>query len=231
MNYKILDNSPIKLSNLEIEVDELLTALQNTNRKFEEIYFETKKLKLDIFSIIDFRNLSGIVGEAFAKELAHLNKKLAKNPSLDGYPDLVQISTPEMKSYFDSCEYEDFKKFKYGGVEVKNTFGTKKSNSDLLVGEQRINYINRKLDWKAHHRETNFLIALLSDYINGVPKIVALCYSDNLIPEDWQKKQNPKVGSAMTSFSTIEKSGVAKLKQGIKICINDQKYLDFLTKE
>lgn len=231
MDYKILDNSPIKLSHLHIQVDELLAALLNTNRKFEEVYKETKKMNLDIFSVLDFRNLSGIVGETFVKELALLNSNLAKNPSLDGYPDLVQVSTPEMKSYFDKSGYEEFKKFKYGGIEVKNTFGTKKQKADLIMGDQRINGINNKLDWKAHHQETNNLIALLSDYIDGIPKIVALCYSDTLVPNDWQDKQNPKGDSAMTSFSTIQKTGCSKLKKGLKICIKNQKYLDFLTKE
>lgn len=230
MDYKIIDNSPIELNNLEIQVSELLIAIQNVNLKFEEIYYETSRMQLDIFDVLDFRNLSGMVGESFVKELATLNNNLAKNPSMDGYPDLVQISTPEMKKYFSNCDYEGFKKFKYGGIELKNTFGTKKSKVDLIKGEQRIDYINNKLDWKAHHRETNNLIALQSDYVNGVPKIVALYYSDTLIPDDWQEKLNPKGESAMTSFSTIGKSGFIKLQEGLKICINNQKYLNFFEK-
>lgn len=227
MAYKIINESPIELSNMKIDVKDLLLAVEITNRKFEIITRETRKTNLDIFSVIDFRSFSGMIGEAFAKELSLINNKLVKNPSLDGYPDLLQIATPEMKSYFDECGYADLIKYKYGGVEVKNTFGTKKSKSTLLMGDQRINNINKKLDWKAHHQETNNLIGLFSDYINNTPKIIALFYSDQLEPIDWQAIQKPKEGSAMTSFSTILPTGFQKLKNGLKICRNEQEYLDF----
>ncbi len=231
MNYLIFNDSPIKLSHLEIQVSDLLSAVQNTNNKLKNICFESRKMKADIFNIMDFRNLSGLVGEAFVTELGTLNGFLIKNPSLDGYPDLLQVSNQDMKNYFKKCGYDEFKKFKYGGIEIKNTFGTKKSNADLIMGDQRIGYINNKLDWKAHHQETNNLVALLSDYIQGIPQIVALCYSDTLVKSDWQDKQNPKAGSAMTSFSTIKKTGEQKLRSGLKLCLNDPKYLTFFNKE
>lgn len=227
MNYKILNDSPIKLSHLEVSTDELLLAIKNTNTKFKTISNKTKDMELDIFQVIDFRNLSGIVGEVFVKELSLINNKLHKNPSLDGYPDLLQISTPEMITFFNNCEYSHFLKFKYGGIEVKNTFGTKKAKSNIIVGDQRINNINKKLDWKAHHQQTNNLIGLFSDYIDNTPTIIALFYSDKLIKDDWQETQKPTEGSAMTSFSTIQKSGFLKMKQGLKICFDNDIYLNF----
>jgi hypothetical protein len=71
-----------------------------------------------------------------------------------------------MHEHLSSSGYEDLLDYKYGGIEIKNTFGTKKSGSPILMGDQRINYINNKLDWKAHHQKTNHLLALFSDYYN-----------------------------------------------------------------
>ena len=228
MNYKIIDNSPIKLSHCEVTVEELLNALNNTNGNLESMYRRTKKMHLDVFSVIDFRVLSGLVGEVFASELASVNTNLVKNPYLDGYPDLLQIATPEMKRYFESCGDAGLNRYKHGGLEVKNTFGSQKSKAFLLKGDQRIKAINKKLDWKAHHQETNDLIALFADYFDGRPKIAALFYSNTLCPDDWGKKQNPKEGSGMTSFSGIKNTGFKKLKSGLKICLDEQQYLDFI---
>ena len=227
MNYRIVDHSPIKLSNLSIPIEDLQLAIGNTNDRYVEIYKKTGYLGLNFFSILDFRVLSGLIGESFSVELCSINSGFVKNPYIDGYPDLLQNSTPIMKRYFSSCQNSDFIKYKYGGLEVKNTFGTKKANSFLLIGDQRINYINKKLDWKAHHRETNYLVALLSDYVEGLPKIVALFYSDSLKREDWAAIPKPKTGSAMTSFSAINSSGFAKLKEGLKICLDKPEYLNY----
>lgn len=225
MGIKIINKDPILLSNLEIDVCELLEAVNNTNDIFYRITKQTKLMSLNIFEILDFRNFSGIIGETFVSELSKVNNKLIKNPNQDGYPDLLQVSTQEMKSYFKTASHFDFIKYRYGGLEVKNTFGTKKGN--LMMGAQRINNINNKLDWKAHHQQTNHLIGLLSDYVNGTPQIVALCYSNQLNQIDWGKTQKPKPGSTMTSFSTIGQSGFEKMSNGIRLCLDDSKYLSF----
>ncbi|MCX0354880.1 hypothetical protein LI064_10190 [Clostridium perfringens] len=227
MNYKILNNNPIVLSNMEIPVQDILKALINTNKLLNKIYYETENLGLNVFKVVDFRVFSGMIGEMFSKELESINCNLIKNPYISGYPDLLQVSTDEMYEYYKNCNNENLIKFKFGGVEVKNTFGTKKSKCNVLMGEKRILSINSKLDWKAHHRETNFLLGLLSDYINGIPQIVSICYCDELTIDDWNKKQNPKGDSAMTSFSAISPKGYRKMKSGIKICIDKKEYLDF----
>lgn len=49
------------------------------------------------------RNLSGIVGEYFAKSIQHFsNEKLHSNLYQDGYPDLLLTYTAEQKMYFDT---------------------------------------------------------------------------------------------------------------------------------
>lgn len=232
MKYIQVNSVPIQLSHITVTPDAILEAINETNRKFEYIGRETLKMTIDIFDVIDFRVFSGMIGEAFAATLQEVTgNRLVKNPSIDGYPDLIQNSTIEMQNYLDLCGYEQLLDYKYGGIEVKNTFGTKKTGRPIIMGDQRIRDINDKLDWKAHHRKTNHLLALYSDYYAGTPIIAAAFYSDKLEEVDWQKVQRPNDGSTMTSFSTIEKSGCAKLRDGMLFCIEDPAYLKFFNVE
>ena len=225
--YKILNNTPIKLSHLSITIEDIIVAINSTNQKLHSIADHTKELSLNIFEILDLRTLSGAVGETFVGEMARAIPTLKKNPSIDGYPDLVQCATPEMITYFNTYANHDSKdSFKYGGIEVKNTFGYKKAGIDLFDGEQRIGRINKRLEWKAHHQKTNHLLGLYSDYIDGYPTIVAAFYSDQLIPADWSVRQEPKGDSAMTSFSTLLIPGYQKMLSGIICCLDDIRYLE-----
>lgn len=230
--YKIINDIPITLSHLSVSMNEVLAAIESTNDRLRSIADSTRKMSLDIFKILDLRTLSGTVGETFVGEMSIICPKLRKNPSIDGYPDLVQCSTNEMLIYFSKYAKQDSKEpFRYGGIEIKNTFGYKKTGIDLFYGEQRIGRINKRLEWKAHHQKTNFLLGLYSDYINGYPTIVAAFYSDALIPADWTVRAEPKGDSAMTSFSTLQKSGFAKMKSGIRICLDNPEYLLFFDQE
>lgn len=230
--YKIINNSPIKLSDMSVSMDTILSAIESTNYKLRSISDYSKNLSLDIFKILDLRTLSGAVGETFVCEMSRINPLLRKNPSIDGYPDLVQCVSPEMISYYDTYASQDSKEpFRYGGIEVKDTFGYKKTGIDLFNGEQRIGRINSRLEWKAHHQKTNHLLGLYSDYINGYPTIVAAFYSDKLVPEDWSVRAEPVGDSAMTSFSTLQPTGFAKMLSGIRICLNDSQYLKFFGQE
>jgi len=187
-------------------------------------------MALDVFEIIDFRMISGLIGELFAVEVAKAVPWLKKNPNIDGYPDLLNLSTPDARKEFENGlngRIDLFIDFKYGGYEVKNTFGTKKAGSDLQYGSSRIGKINKKLDWKAHHQKTNNLIGLHSDFDNGKPQIFALSFSSRLGMCDWKEKQQPKEGSTMTSFSVIESSGWSKMRDGIRICSSYKPFLDF----
>jgi hypothetical protein len=231
MQYSILNETPIKLSHFEVRISDILKAVELTNSKFKEIHVKTSEMNLDLFTIIDFRVLSGLMGETFSSELSKVCPELVKNPSLDGYPDLLQASTKEMRDYIKTCRTPDFIKYKYGGIEVKNTFGTKKGSIFIGPGETRIGLINGKLDWKAHHQETNNLIGLFSDYVDAFPKIAALTYADNLTRDDWSAVQRPKGDSAMTSFSAITGTGYSKLVQGIRLCYNDERYLSFFKRK
>lgn len=230
--YKIINDEPIVLSNMSVSVDQVLAGIESTNQKLRSISDRTKMLALDIFKVLDLRTLSGAVGETFVSEMSLVVPTLRKNPSIDGYPDLVQVVTPEMDKYFADYASQDSKEdFLYGGIEVKNTFGYKKPKVDLFDGEQRLGRITKRLQWKAHHQKTNHLLGLYSDYIDGYPTIVAAFYSDQLEISDWSVRAEPKGDSAMTSFSTLQASGFDKMLSGMRICIDDPKYLDFFGKE
>lgn len=230
--YRIVHNLPIILSNLQVDVSDIVSAIESTNHKIYAIANSTQNFSVDIFKIIDLRTLSGAIGETFVSEMAKVCPALKKNPSIDGYPDLVQCSTPEMLTYFKEYASKDSKEaFYYGGIEVKNTFGYKKSKVELFNGEQRIDFIKKDLEWKAHHQKTNHLLGLYSDFINGYPTIVAAFYSDKLVPDDWTIKAEPKGNSAMTSFSTMQKTGFIKMLRGMLVCLDDSKYINFFTRE
>ena len=230
--YRIINNSPIRLSHMDVSMEQVLEAIESANHKLKAISDYTKELSLDIFRILDLRTLSGAVGETFVGEMSRIVPGLMKNPSLDGYPDLVQCAAPEMVAYFEEYASRDSKEaFLFGGIEVKNTFGYKKTGVDLLNGEPRIGRINRRLEWKAHHQKTNYLLGLYTDYREGYPVIIAAFFSDSLIPQDWSIRAEPKGDSAMTSFSTLQVSGFKKMLSGIRVCLDDPTYLQFFHQE
>lgn len=226
-NFLIINDSPIELSNMTIDSETIRNAIVNTNKTINKIIVSTENMSFNLFDAIDFRNLSGVIGELFANELVLLNNKLCRNPHFHGYPDIIQVSTQEMHQYVNGASVYEFINYKFGGIEVKNTFGTKKTGSELFKGDTRILDINSKLDWKAHHRKTNYLLAIMSDFIDGIPTVVAAFFSADLNEEDWNKKQEPKEGSAMTSFTAISNQGYKKMLKGLKVCIDDERYTSF----
>ena len=121
-----------------IETEEVLEAIDMVNSKLDELGNQTEALALNIFKVIDFRMLSGMVGEMLVDQLSKANPNLEKNPNIDGYPDLVNVSTSKYLEDFQEWKNSDLSKFikyPYGGLEIKNTFGTKKSGTSLLYSE------------------------------------------------------------------------------------------------
>ena len=208
----------------DLRADYVASAALAVNQRLIEAGTQDGSMSLDLYQIIDLRMLSGLIGELFSAEICRLEPRLIKNPNIDGYPDLCDVSS----SVHGGRGPADFLKYRHGGFEVKNTFGVKKGNSNLAARDTRLMKINRSLVWKAHHRETNFLIALHSDYIERVPQILAGFYSSDLNECDWTVKQQPKVGSTMTSFCQSTQSAFEKLKQGIRFHMEDVGYERFL---
>lgn len=212
--------------------EQVRLAIDLTNYKLRQLKERTENDALNIFDALDFRMMSGMVGEALITVIDKSHNNLMKNPHIDGYPDLLDVNTSQKLDHFNSLHTVDtsrerFNNFQFGGIEIKNTFGVKKPKTQLEKGETRIHKISKKLDWKAHHTSTNHLLGLFSDFIDGTPQIVAAFYCDQLNSDDWKKKQNPKEGSAMTSFSVIDRSGWLKMKSNLIVCIDDDRYLNF----
>jgi hypothetical protein len=204
----IFSNDGVPLLTGFVDVQAIKLAADTVNEQLRNVHEEQLQV-LDIFDIIDLRMLSGLIGELFSNVLAKSDERLLKNPNIDGYPDLCDVSDENL-----SLESIDFIKFPNGGIEVKNTFGVKKSGSTLLARETRREKIQRQLVWKAHHQFTNNLLALQSDYVENIPQIVAAYFSDQLCESDWTQKQNPSEGSTMTSFCQTTRTAFEKLKAG-----------------
>lgn len=208
---------------------EIVQAINFCNNALKSLDEQTKQFDINIFEALGMRNLSGIVGEYFAKSLQRFsNGKLQSNLHQDGYPDLLLTNTTETKDYFDSLytisngrmyprDKSLFSPYRYGGIEIKATCGNTPSAARTpkpLIGENRIALVN-SFDWKSHHRETNNLLAIFWDFIDSVPTIVACFYRDDLTLDDWGKIVQPtKGGGRTTSVSIMNSAGISKMCAG-----------------
>ena len=213
----------------QLSTELLARAAEVVNSKLRAAIAQRDGIRLDLYDIIDLRMLSGLIGEMFSTELCKLDKRLLKNPNIDGYPDLCDISAPGAAARANNLSLADFIAYQHGGFEVKNTFGVKKAKTHITPRDTRLPNLQKNLVWKAHHRETNNLIAVQSDYIEGVPQIIAGFYSDELTQDDWTVKQQPKAGSTMTSFCQTTPAAFAKLKKGLQFYLKGVGHEQFLS--
>lgn len=231
---------------LILENRQIVDAMNFANEALYVTYQSAQSFDTNIYEVLGMRNLSGVVGEYFGKGLQrNSNGMLHSNLHQDGYPDLLLINTPEKKAYFDTLytikngkkypkDKSLFSPYKYGGIEVKATCGSTPPANKIpkpLIGEQRIDLIN-SFDWKAHHRETNNLISILWDFLDGMPTIVASFYRNDLNINDWGKIVQPKEGGGRTtSVSIMNHNGISKMCSGWIAVIDDEKYIDALARE
>lgn len=246
-NYILNDSHSVKINNeLIISNDNLLKAINFCNEAIQALDAQTRQFDINIFEVLGMRNLSGMVGEYFAKSVQRFaNNGLQSNLHQDGYPDLLLTNTLERLSYFNTLYTEvDGKKypkdkalfspFSYGGVEVKATCGSTPPASKTpkpLIGEQRIAIVN-SFNWKSHHRETNNLLAIFWDFINEVPTVSACFYRNDLIVDDWGKIVQPKEnGGRTTSVSIMNSAGISKMCSGWLAVIDRPEYIDAFSKK
>lgn len=240
-NYLVNPNHHVVFDgNVMITNEAVVEAINFSNNALYALHEQTQQFDINIFEALGLRNLSGIVGEYFAKSIMRFSDgNLTSNLHQDGYPDLLAIDTPERLRYFRTLyEYRDgkcyprdkalFSPYRYGGIEVKATCGSTPSASvraKPLIGEQRI-FLMNSFDWKAHHRETNNLLAVFWDFINEVPAIAACFYRNDLTEDDWGKIVQPKDGGGRTtSVSIMNTGGVTKMCKGWIAVIDDDAYL------
>jgi hypothetical protein len=223
-----------------IEVLIFEKALHDVHNVVDKI---TKDIPVDIFSILGMRNLSAFIGELFAKSLAKESKnRFIKNPHQDGYPDLLLMDKrgtelyEEIRARGGLRDKSPFSPFSNGGVEIKATCGSVPTPTQCAklgigkpdMGETRI-AVMRGYDWKAHHRETNNLVGILWDFLDGVPHIVAVFFGNTLTENDWGKIVQPKEGGGRTtSVSIMPRSGVNKMYQNWIAVKEDHRYVKFI---
>lgn len=244
MNYILNRNSTVLIdSECIISNDNLIKAINFCNNAIRKLDEQTKQFDINIFEVLGMRNLSGMVGEYFAKSVERFSEgSLHSNLHQDGYPDLLRTNTLERLSYYQLLytviagkkypkDKSLFSPFKYGGVEVKATCGSTPSASVTpkpLIGEQRISKLT-SFDWKAHHRETNNLLSIFWDFIDEVPTIAACFYRNDLTIDDWGKIVQPKSdGGRTTSVSIMTSAGVKKMCKGWIAVIDSEPYIDAL---
>jgi hypothetical protein len=227
-----------------LTAQEVVDAMNVANNAIKDLSDTTMKFDINIFETLGMRNLSGMVGEYFARSVVKVSGcKLEYNPHQDGYPDLLLVDTNQKKAFLDTLytlkdnkrypiDKNHFSPFKYGGIEVKSTCGNTppaKKVPKPLIGEQRVGLVN-SFDWKAHHRETNHLLAVLWDFIDGLPTYVAAFYQEGLEVEDWGRLVKPKDGGGRTtSVSVMKSSGVKKMCNNWVAVINDERYINLLS--
>lgn len=198
---------------------------------------------VDVFGILGMRNLSAFIGEIFAASvIKNSNGLFSKNPHQDGYPDLLLLDEAGLKLLVElkdrTREKQPFSPFQNGGIEVKATCGSVPTPAECArkgvlkpdIGDQRIDVL-KGYDWKAHHRDTNNLMGILWDFINGVPRIVAVFFANNLLVEDWGTIVQPKEGGGRTtSVSIMTRKGVKKMYDGCLYILNEDRYINFLNR-
>ena len=245
MKYVVNNKSAITYKGIVVlTTQEVVDAINYANNALLKLNEVTQEFDINIFETLGMRNLSGMVGEYFARSIMRLsNGRLQSNLHQDGYPDLLLTDTQEKKDYFKTLytiengkkypiSKEVFSPYKYGGFEIKATCGSTPPANLVpkpLVGEQRVALVN-SFDWKAHHRTTNHLLAILWDFINGNPTIVACFFQDNLKIEDWGRIVQPHEGGGRTtSVSIMQKSGIKKMCEGWIAVLDNPQYIELLS--
>lgn len=243
-SYIVNQNNSVTIDGeLMITSENIINAINFCNNAIRMLDEQNRQFDINIFEVLGMRNLSGMVGEYFVKSVQRYSEgNLHSNLHQDGYPDLLRTNTHERLRYYKSLYTEVsgkkypkdkalFSPFKYGGVEVKATCGSTPSASVTpkpLIGEQRIDKLT-SFDWKAHHRGTNNLLAIIWDFIDEVPTIVACFYRNDLVIDDWGKIVQPKAnGGRTTSVSIMTSAGVKKMCSGWIAVIDSQQYVDTL---
>lgn len=200
--------------------------------------------EIDVFALLGMRNLSSFVGEVFAAAMIlEAPTVFRKNPHQDGYPDLLLMDKAGLREWTRlqtrTREKTPFSPFATGGFEVKATCGSvptpaacqKKGFEKPDLGDQRIGSMTG-YDWKAHHRETNYLFGLVWDFIERCPTIVAVFYNSNLTENDWGKIIQPTDGGGRTtSVSIMTRDGVRAMYEGWLLVLNDASYGAFFDKK
>lgn len=216
-----------------IEAEVFAQALADMNRVSEWL---ANNIPVDLFAMLGMRNLSTFVSKMFAKSLAKKSGgRFITNPHPEGSPDLLLMDATgesflaQVKARVGLKEKSAFAPFAAGGVEIKATCGgilsaaqcARRQRTRPGLGENRI-AVMRAYEWRTQHLDNAPLLALLWDFIDGAPHVVAVFFGNNLPPPIVRegKKRN-----ATMALSRLE---VARLYGNWIAVRNDPRYIDFI---
>ena len=102
MEYVLNTNRSITYKDIVVLTpQEVVSAINYANNALLKLNEVTQEFDINIFETLGMRNLSGMVGEYFARSIMRIsNGKLQSNLHQDGYPDLLLTDTKEKKDYF-----------------------------------------------------------------------------------------------------------------------------------
>lgn len=207
-------NDVVGIRNFVMTARDVEQAVHRTNSFFREVKDLEHVESVDLLKCMGLKNLSGAIGECFTRILTKIVPDICANPHPDGYPDILvldEVGRGHHDSETERVQKTQYSPFPTGGFEVKATCGDKGPRGSTLFYERRN---STRLTWKAHHRQTNYLLGLHWDFIENYPTIVAVYYADDLVTEDWGPVVTPKEnGSRTTSVSTMRSSGIRKMRK------------------
>lgn len=170
-----------------------------------------------LFSSIDYKTTSAIVGSLFCNSLATEVGAIV-NPIEKGHPDIIPVGGK------DSSE-EVLRNYPEG-LEIKCTVGNVETGKNLRAGQRRLSALVG-ITWQAHHREVTELMGLVWDFCelrDGFlyPAITAVYYSNSLEIDDWGKISGTT--GRNTKVSGMNKSGRGKMRDGLIAIVDDANY-------
>ena len=186
----------------------VLTAVGRTAEELEALPFS-------LFTSIDLKALSGIVGALFATHIARQSGALV-NPIEKGHPDVIPL---------EGMNASERQLRNYGtGLEIKCTVGGVAKGSGLEPGERRLDNLS-SITWQAHHRHVSSLMGLVIDFAGKrttrgqFPLITAVFFADTLGMEDWGRISGVK--GRNTKVTGMLASGKQKMGRGWVLVLDD----------
>ena len=188
------------------------------------------------YTILNQRNLSGFIGEVYKHVLHAIRPDFVPNPHPDGRPDMLHLANPDVRKYFENACFDPGTKgpireklapFKYGGVEIKCSIGNTPNAGSLDIGQSRSALITGLTYW-AHHAHACTLLGIYYDYCvlnEQSPQIKGLVYCD-LIESDWNKVSVGRPDRKKTSNTSLNKTGVAKLRSSLLMHSTEPAYVN-----
>lgn len=194
----------------------------------------------DFYTILNQRNLSGLVGEIFKHSLHKAVPGLTPNPHPDGRPDLLDLRMKATAAYFrEECFDRSnnapmrtlLAPFKFGGLELKATIGDVTGASDLGIGQSRAHLV-KNINYWAHHRHACDLLGLYYDFdevAGGLPQVRAIFFA-SLTEAHWAAVSTGKPGKKKTSNTSLVKAGRDEVKRGILAYEDSSRYVEMLNR-